>query len=208
MKRAKGIMNGKSTLGRFWTLALVTSVFLFSSTGAVQGGGGGREEAVFVGEVFGDITGGPQARAQTIRDNTTQIVISKPSMRLDLTYFQGVTFKVADDGLDCFSDGLYGGPGEGGSMHIIQERDGSGSATAWIHGATANDGVTDVKYRLDVVGVFDDETNWPPALATFNTLRITGWEMSSEGKGKLKNVSCTGAGVFPNPTSIRVERTD
>ena len=93
-------------------------------------------------------------------------------------------------------------------MHIIQERDGSGSATAWIHGATANDGVTAVKYRLDVVGTFDFPENWPPVLGTSNTLRITGWEMSSEGKGQLKKVSCTGTGVFASPTSIRVERTE
>ncbi len=202
MKQAMGLIHGRSILGLRWILALVATVLLFPGTAAPQGAGG--EDALFEATVYGDISGGPQAREQAIRHNTTMIVISKPSMVLDLTYFQGWTFKEEGDGANCFAQGSYGGPDGGGSMHISKEKDGSALATAWIHGATANNGVSDVVYSLDMVGTFLDPDNWPPLLNTDNTLLITGWEMSSEGKGNLKNISCTGSGDFS--TSILVRR--
>lgn len=206
MKQTKRSEHGRPRPARAWAVVQLSMVMLFWSSLGVEAGG--REEATFRATVSGDISGGPQSRAQVIRDNTTQIVISKPSMVLDLSYFRGVSFKAPDDGADCFAAGSYGGAGNGGSMHISQERDGSGLATAWIRGATANDGVSDLTYRLDMTGSYDDPNNWPPALGTSNTLRIDGWEMSSEGKGQLKKISCTGSGSFDNPTSILVERTD
>jgi hypothetical protein len=188
---------------RRWTVALAGLALLFPLSLAAQGGGG--ELATFEATGYGDLTAGPQAREQSIRDNTTQVVISKPGIRWDLTFFQGVEFKVPGDGADCFHAGHYGGPGERGSMHIVQERDDSGLASIWFE-ATANDRISDLLYRLDVYGYFDHPANWPPALGTSNTLRVESWEMTSEGKGKLKNISCTGTGVFLNPTSIEVVR--
>ena len=142
--------------------------------------------------VEGDIVAPLACHTQGIKDNTTQLIV-RPFVS-DLSYFQGVDFKVDGDGAECFQNGIdfY----DNITLAVVKERDGSAWARVYFWGCV-NDGATELLYGLHMYGTFDGP--WPPDPGVnegTTYVHLYEWEMVSEGKGKLKKASCTGSGTF------------
>lgn len=172
---------------------------------AATAAAGGRDEAQFTVTVMDDVSGGPETRLNVVRRSTDQVIISQPGITLDLSWFQSIRFKTEGDGADCFFLGLYGPDQGGGSLSVKRQKDGSAVIDYWFY-ATGNDRATEIHYHLQMMGTFDDPSNWPPAPGTTNVARASSWEMSSEGKGADRKISCTGTGAFSSGVVVTVER--
>ena len=105
---------------------------------------------------------------------------------------------------DCFPD--FGDPAVGFNAQMQLTRNNSGAAQAilWFRGFSEDGKETEVKYELtlvDPVGWRDDSgglvTEFPP-IGTSIWMNATEWTMTTEGKGQLKKVSCTGSGDSVN----------
>ena len=76
----------------------------------------------------------------------------------------------------------------------------------------SGDCITEVIYRLELFGKFDDPENWRPVDPPITTLTMTAWEMSLDGVAgnDVTSRSCIGGDDFdPNdPVQIQVERTN
>jgi len=153
--------------------------------------------------VDGDITAGLACHDQGIRHNTTQLIV-RP-MVSDLTYFREKTFKTEGDGAHCFKDGIR--IDDNITLAVVKERDGTAWARVYFW-AYVNDGTTELLYGLHMYGTFKGP--WPPQNGIGNPtyVHLNTWEMVSEGKGRLRRVSCTGSGTFYNEVTITVTRED
>jgi hypothetical protein len=153
--------------------------------------------------VDGDITAATACHNQGIMHNTTQLIV-RP-MVSDLNYFMEKTFKTDGDGANCFRDGIR--VDDNITLAVVKERDGSAWARVYFW-AYVNDGITELLYGLHMYGTFDGP--WPPQNGVGNPtfVHLNSWEMVSEGKGKLRRVSCTGSGEFPTGVTITVTRED
>lgn len=158
--------------------------------------------------VEGDITAPLVCHAQGIKDNTTQLIV-RPFVS-DLSYFQGIDFKADGDGAECFKNGIDFE--DNITLAVVKERDGSAWARVYFWGCV-NDGETELLYGLHMYGTFSGD--WPPQDGKTTDVHLYEWEMVSEGRGKLKKVSCTGSGTFYedhtpdyNEVLITVTRTD
>ena len=160
---------------------------------------GGSSDATFRVTFSGDISGGPETRTQKLQPSSTQVIISKPGIALDLTYFQTA---LAGGGI-CFSADEFTG-----SLQIKTEKKNTPSLAEsfFFFHATGSDGVTEIKYVMTMNGQFTDPTNWPPAVGTQNTAIMTDWEIGTEGTGQHRRISCTGNGIFGSGVTVLVER--
>ena len=151
--------------------------------------------------VDGDITAGLACHNQGIRHNTTQLIV-RP-MVSNLNYFKEKTFKTDGDGANCFQDGIRFD--DNITLAVVKERDGSAWARVYFW-AYVNDGTTELLYGLHMYGTFTGP--WPPQNGIYNPtyVHLDSWEMVSEGKGKLRKVSCTGSGEFTTEVTITVTR--
>ena len=148
----------------------------------------GVEDATFEVQVFGDITGGPQERVNGISKSSNQVVVR--DMTLNLTFFK----TALAEGKNCFSAGTFTS-----TLAINQPKKKvpSQARFQFFFKAKGNDGTaTEIKYLLEGQGTFDSPANWPPSKGTTTTATFTDWEMSTEGKGQNKKISCTGEGSF------------
>lgn len=156
-------------------------------------------DATFRVTFSGDISGGPEERTQQMQPSSTQVVISKPGIALDLAYFQTA---LAGGGV-CFSAGEFTGPFQ---IKTKKKNTPSLAESFFFFSATGSGGVTEIKYVMTMNGQFTDPTNWPPAVGTQNTAIMTDWELTTEGGGQNRKVSCTGEGIFGSGVTILVER--
>ncbi|MCH7879488.1 MAG: hypothetical protein IH914_09280 [candidate division Zixibacteria bacterium] len=163
---------------------------------------GGSSEATFSVTISGDISGGPETRTQSpFKPSSTQVVISKPGIALDLAYFQ----TALTGGGTCFGSGEFTGPL---AIQTKKKNTPSLAVSQFFFNATGSDvgGTTEIKYVITMNGTFTDPNNWPPAVGTQNTAMMTKWEMKTEGAGKDKKISCTGKGTFSSGVTILIER--
>jgi hypothetical protein len=152
---------------------------------------GATEEATFRATASGEISGGPQSHVNGITPKTTRVVIRL--MPLDLSLLATV-----EGGEACFWQANYEGP-------LTVERDKSGNAFAqYFFTARGNDGVTDVKYLLEMKGTFEDPSNWLPVVGTSARMLVSDWSVAAESKGQARQ-ACSGAGTVTD-TSILIER--
>ena len=115
-------------------------------------------------------------------------------------FWGGQPYANDNDGTECFPPN--NSPGDlrsdvQGSIQLVETRNGDAQAT-FFFGAKADDGEDDfdVKYQLiltDFDGWFGDFP--PPSVGNTATMTATGWEMQTEGKGKLRKVACKGMGM-------------
>jgi len=152
--------------------------------------------------VTGDITAGLACHTQGIRNNTTQLIV-RPIVS-DLTYFHNEIFKGSFPGYQCFKDGIK--ESDNITLAVVKESDGSAWARVYFW-AYVNDEATELLYGLHMYGDFDGD--WPPPDEGVTNVLLNSWEMVSEGKGKLRKVSCTGSGEFSSTgVTIKVTRED
>ena len=120
-------------------------------------------------------------------------------------FFVDKTYPNGASGAECFMDG----PSFNGNLRVLKEKSGSAKANFWFHGFADNDALTDILYTLRLT----DADGWdvafpPPALNDVAVMTATAWEMTSEGKGKLRKVVCVGAGGLGNPVVVTVTRIE
>lgn len=191
-------------------LAIVglAAIFLLSmslNSPAKKGGNGKKGKGVRAEICMtleaGDLGTGLACHIQGIRPNTTQLIV-RPFV-FDLNYFRGELFKELFYGDDCFKDVIE--ESDNITLAVVKESDGTAWARVYFW-AYVNDGETELKYGLHMYGDFDSP--WPPENGGTTVISLNSWEMVSEGKGKLRRVSCTGSGEFPNGVTITVTRED
>jgi hypothetical protein len=147
------------------------------------------EEATFRATATGEISGGPQSHVNGITPKETRVVIRL--MPLDLTLLANV-----EAGQTCFWQARYEGP-----LTVAKDRAGKAFAQ-YFFTARATDGVTEVKYLLDMKGTFADSSNWLPAVGTSAGMLVSDWSVAAESKGRH---ACSGGGTLTG-TTILIER--
>lgn len=164
-----------------------------------------RVNALICMTVTGDITAAQACKKNVIRNNTNQLIV-RPII-FNLSYFQKVRFKDKFYGEDCFWEGAYGHD-DNLTLAVVGEEDDGTAHARFYFWAYVNDGTTELLYALHMYGTFDGP--WPPDpdINGGTTIILDTWEMVSEGRGKLRRVSCTGGGAFSPGTTITVTRTD
>ena len=114
-------------------------------------------------------------------------------------FWGGATYVNDKDGTECFppNSGVDSRSDVQGSIQLVETRNGDAQATLFFS-AKADDGADDfdVKYQL----ILTDFNGWdgvfpPPTSVDTATMMATGWEMQTEGKGKLRKVACKGMGM-------------
>ena len=180
------------------TLLLAMLILLFA------GPADSRESGTFHYLVAGNISGEDERGNQIKKKNTT-LWVSQPGMELNISFFQAENFKNGS-GAVCFPgdpnpDGKYTGP-----FVVSQERDGSAHVDFYFR-ASGTNGSLDHKYRLELFGTFDDDTNFPPAVGPSGVvMAASAWLMSTEGKGQDRKVTWTGDGDSGFAATVTVTR--
>ena len=182
---------------------LALSVLL--SAGAV----GARESATFRYTLSGDVMGEDTTRSQIKNNNTVLWSSFNPGPALDISHFLAEEFDNGS-GAGCFGGGEFEG-----SFQILQERDGSALLHFYFE-AFDNNGQGDHKYVLTLLGEFDDPFNFPPAAPGSGDSDVQfqsdAWEMTTEGRGQDRKVTCTGDSGEPGRqlfhTDIDIQRLD
>ena len=87
-----------------------------------------------------------------------------------------------------------------GAAELKQGKHGGPAEGHFIFRARTDDGVTEVQYRLFVVGSFGGD--WPPSNPDMpTTMTMVTWEMFvSNASGPIRNISCLGEGNFVTPS--------
>jgi hypothetical protein len=137
----------------------------------------------------------PVYTKQTVMHSTTTLLAKH--IKIDLSYFLSKTFKETKLGEVCFEGGCYGDQ----YLGISKENDGTAHAGVHFWGFVHNEERTEILYCLRMYGIINGD--WPPADGEFTEIDVFGWEMTSEGRGKLKKDSCTFGEIAP-PDSITI----
>jgi hypothetical protein len=171
-------------------ILLLAAIFLLSMSSyasAKKGGKGVPAEICMTVTGLGDEDPTGACHVQRIRDNTTQLIVRPFASNLD--YFQDKIYKGSLDGANCFEDGIR--IGDNITLAVVND---GGTAWARVYFWAYTDDGTPLKYGLHMYGYFVGP--WPPENGVGNPtfVYLTSWEMVSEGKGKLRKVSCTGSG--------------
>jgi hypothetical protein len=150
-----------------------------------------RESATFRAVVSGGIIGGPQSHVNSITSSTARVVIRLMPMELSLLIHS------VESGSSCFQQANYEGP-----LTVETRRDGTAQAQ-YFFTARAADGVTDVRYVLDMHGPLEDGSNWLPLRGTTARMIVGEWSVAAESKGT--GGACKGSGTV-HATILEVER--
>ena len=156
--------------------------------------GGGGEEATFVVNFSGEVSGEDHSWTEKISSGS-KFIATDPHDHIELD----LVFAVAN----CFDADTYIGP------LMIREAKKNADHTAEVlfffnAKGTGTDETTDIDYLLEMFGTIKDPDNWPPASGTTNTVTFDAWEMGTKSN-KVKN-ACTGIGFFDNITKVEVKR--
>ena len=153
----------------------------------------------------GDLDAVAGCYSQRIKSKTTQLIV-RPFVS-NLAYFAtGDGAKCFDITAACFEDGISAE--DNVTLAVVKENDGTAWARVYFW-AYVNDGTTELLYGLHMYGSFSSD--WPPKDGHTTLVILDTWEMVSEGKGKLRKVSCTGSGPpagEPFLVTIEVTRDD
>jgi len=137
-------------------------------------------------------------------------------LNLDLSFFVD-EFDLRDVGEDRGTSCFAAAPVDGhnaSSMTISQEKDGMAIVKYHFKGFGDDETVdnpgnvvvagTEVGYLLEMFdGAFDNE--WRPSSGVTTTATLTKWEMSINGTGGVRNIACTGEGVFTDDPGQTIE---
>ncbi len=93
-------------------------------------------------------------------------------------------------GTNCFRGAPLDAFGD--SMLISLAKDGTAFVQYFFEGFGDDGSDTEIKYQLEMFGGFV-KNPLPPVVGT-TRMTFTDWEMSTEGKGKNRMISCTGFG--------------
>ena len=156
----------------------------------------GSSEATYRVTFSGDISGGPEEVTKTVKPTSSGVGINP--ITLDISYFQ----TALAGGGNCFSLGEYSGP-----LQLYKKKNTADIAQSFFYfWSSTSDGVTEIKYYIDMRGTITDPNNWPPAAGTQNTVIITDWEMANGAKKKDRKAACLGEGTFNSGVTVLVER--
>ena len=111
-------------------------------------------------------------------------------------------------GKSCFTDPVTGSSTFIGAMIISQPQKKAPEQgyVQFFFTAFGNDGTPGIKYMLEMFGIFGDPANWLPAPGTATILTVADWNMTTEGKGQNRKISCIGPGTFATETTVRIFR--
>lgn len=172
-----------------WILAVLTGLLFLGSANAAP-----KETLYFEFEMNGDAdkTGsGPEG----VRGHNSPVWFRfDGGNMLDKTGIVWVNKSYSEtDAANCFNDGTIGKV----DLQLVRTRTGAAQASMWFQGKTSEPGGAEITYLLTLVdpkgwiGLTDDR--FPPRTGSVSML-ATEWSMETEGKGKLKNVTCKGIG--------------
>jgi len=102
------------------------------------------------------------------------------------------------DGVDCFEVGEVSG-----AVHIQETKSGESKVQMWFDSTYKPDDEPpgpEVRYQLVLTGDPWSDVFPPQLVGDDSEMLATHWEMRTEGKGRYRNDSCKGSGVFPDDT--------
>jgi hypothetical protein len=125
--------------------------------------------------------------------------------------YLGYEFQPTITGEDCFPSHETGG-----GIHVNWDRGKDWtSSVVWFHGLA---GDTSILYKVQFFhdGFFSNSEPTTLAIGASTSFTADLWEINSEGKGKLRKVSCVGDGLvgaggdspFPSKVEIIIERIE
>ena len=184
-----------------FVLAAMTSLLIVGSANAAP-----KETLYFEFEMDGDVdkTGaGPEG----VRGNNSPVWFRfVGGGMLDKTGIVWSNNSYSEtDAANCFNNGVI----DNVDLQLVRTQSGAAQASMWFLGRTSEPGGAEIKYLLTLVdpngwiGLTDDR--FPPRSGSV-VMVATEWALETEGKGKLKNVSCKGSGNADGESALtRIE---
>jgi len=125
------------------------------------------------------------------KNNKIQVNFAVPGP--NLSFFEELFDELDGEGTagtNCFRGAPLAAFGD--SMLISLAKDGTAFVQYFFEGFGDDESDTEIKYQLEMFGGFV-KNPLPPVVGT-TRMTFTDWEMSTEGKGKNRMISCTGFG--------------
>lgn len=191
----------------------VVAIVLFSGFIAGQAAGAPPVKQIFRVEITpdnGDFYGSAESLPTKITRRGRSFWFmdreSNPVMFTLGAFFLNYDYPNDISGNICFMDG----PIFPGNLRVFEDKSGSAKANFWFHGLADNDALDDILYTLRLT---DADGGWegdfpPPDVDDVAVMTATIWEMTSEGKGKLRKVICVGADGLGTDVVVTVTRKE
>ena len=151
-----------------------------------------KETLNFTFAMGGDVIGGGSG-PEGVRGRTSPVWFKTGATLASGGLFMSDSSYGGKSAANCFGDGSVSG-----NIQLTKTKDGEAKAILWFSGYASDGSGAEVTYYLTLV----DSKGWdgkpdlqfPPRGDTLDMLADQ-WSMETEGRGRLKNLSCTGSGT-------------